>query len=100
MKAPRDTKERTESFAGVCGKTGRFAKSSLDDMRLAGHKAAKALARLCTPSKPVHKTCPSWGVTACWRALFQRRPPKTTERWAKVTCPMCLAHRPHPKPKE
>jgi hypothetical protein len=44
-------------------------------------------------TQPIHKTCPSWGETVCRRGLFVTRPPKTTERWNRVTCPKCLALR-------
>jgi len=46
--------------------------------------------------RPVHKTCPSWGVTVCGLQLYQRRPPKTAERWDRgVTCTKCLSQSPN-----
>lgn len=45
--------------------------------------------------KKIHKTCPTWGVTQCWKDLWpvKGEPPQVTERWRNVTCKECLKRR-------
>lgn len=50
-KASLDPLVRTESFKGLCGESGRFAKTSLADMRKAGIEGAKALYRIPSNTK-------------------------------------------------
>lgn len=45
-KASLDPLVRTESFKGMCGGCGRFAKTSIADMRKAGRAAGEALSRI------------------------------------------------------
>ena len=52
-----------------------------------------AMGRAKEHQKIVHKTCSSWGVTACNKDIYTRKPPVCSERWDRVTCPGCLATR-------
>lgn len=44
----------------------------------------------------IHKTCPTWGETICYRPIFVtewKKRPITTYEWKHVTCKICLNHK-------
>jgi len=48
-------------------------------------------------SKIIHKTCPTWGVTVCWKNIFAIKQIKTSNKWRDITCSVCLKDKPKNK---